>query len=100
MFLEEPNEANEGIRVRCLPEFGAEQATRRKHGGQHVQALASFGFDQVALSLGCPGTSIGVNLRKSSLVDVGQHHVARRSLLPQLFDFLLRSPEVSLVPFF
>ena len=100
MLVEQSNKPNEGIRVSRLPHLGAEQSTGREHGGQYVQTLASLGFNEVALTLRRPGTAIGMNLRKSGFVDVGQHHVACCSLFPEQFDFYSRLHEVSLVPFF
>ena len=94
------SKVNEGIQFGRLPERGAKQAARREHGGQYVQTFSSCGFDEVALPTSCPNTSIEMNLGECGLVNVGQHHGTRRSLLLGQFDRYLRVSEDRFISFF
>ena len=48
----------------------------------------------------CPGTSIGMSTGKARLIQVAQHHLARRSLLPQLFNLCFCHTKSGLISFF
>ena len=87
-LLSEPaQKANEHICRRVLPIPGAEHLAAGQKGSQHVQALAAFGFYQVAFAAFSPGTAVGMHPRKAHLVQIGQFNLAAGGLVAERLHF-------------
>ena len=64
--------------------FDSCAAQQRRHD---VEALAARGIDAVLLASWCPGTAVGVDLRETGLVEVGQFDLACLRLGSQFVEF-------------
>jgi len=72
-------------------------AEQRSH---HVQALPPQGLNAVLLATNAPSAAVGVDLRKASLIEVGQIDLARLRLLPERLYLLETALEGDGISFF
>lgn len=99
-FHEQGEKATKCFRGRGLPQLRSNDLARGKHGGKHVEPLASSGFNQVTLPSWCPGTAIGVNLCKACLITVRQDDFPCCGLRSQDVDLSLGGSESLFISFF
>jgi hypothetical protein len=72
-------------------------AEQRSH---HVQAFAARGLDAVLLATNGPGAAVGVDLRKTGLIEVGQVDLTRLRLRPERIYLLPAALESEVISFF